>query len=131
MIGLFEASQGHICIVGFEPLYSNWPLLVSFPLFFSNCFAWFDEQRNRSMQTNIQSGEVLTAPGVTRRMFSIGPRDSPPDRITASSRNSAIFADLQPPLSGQTYGDSYGSAIAGTAIDIEGGVHLAGPLVHC
>ncbi len=53
--------EGTLCVVGFDPLKSNWPLLVSFPLFLNNIFNHFDELRSHKMRLNMQVGRPLTA----------------------------------------------------------------------
>ncbi len=61
LIAVTGHAQGALCIVGFDPLRSNWPLLVSFPLFLNNVFNHFDDLRTRKMRSNVQTGRPLTA----------------------------------------------------------------------
>ncbi len=62
LIGLFAAERGVICVAAFDPMQSNWPLLVSFPLFLNGCLDYFDEQQNRKIETNIPVGKTITVP---------------------------------------------------------------------
>ncbi|MFT5241315.1 MAG: Ca-activated chloride channel family protein [Candidatus Promineifilaceae bacterium] len=59
LIGLMSHPYGEICVVGFNPLKSNWPLLVSFPLFLNNAFEYFDDLRERKITVNTQTGRPL------------------------------------------------------------------------
>jgi hypothetical protein len=62
LIAAFRAGGGTVCIVGFDPLKSNWPLLVSFPLFLNNCLTWFSTQQDGKVDSNIQVGKMVTFP---------------------------------------------------------------------
>jgi hypothetical protein len=42
---------------------SNWPLLVSFPLFVNNCLSFFEDAQKRRMERNIAVGRSLSVPG--------------------------------------------------------------------
>lgn len=64
LIGLFESDQGGTCVVaGFDPMRSNWPLLISFPIFLNNCLDYFQEQRARKLNENIRTGQIITVQG--------------------------------------------------------------------
>lgn len=65
LIALLETGRAGVCIVGFDPMQSNWPLLVSFPLFLNNCLNHFDEQRAKQIQANITVGGTITAPAAS------------------------------------------------------------------
>jgi len=63
LIGLLETDKGGgVCIVGFDPMMSNWPLLLSFPLFLNSCLDYFDERESRRIETNIPVGKTITLP---------------------------------------------------------------------
>lgn len=52
-------GHSEVCLVGFDPMASNWPLLVSFPLFLNNCLAHFEELRQHRVRANIDVGQPL------------------------------------------------------------------------
>lgn len=62
LAAVFEHGAGGICVVGFDPLKSNWPLLVSFPLFLNNCLDHFDDLQRRKTEANIAVGGAITMP---------------------------------------------------------------------
>lgn len=62
LIGVLETGVGVLCVVGFDPVRSNWPLLVSFPLFLNNCLDYFEEVQGRVFATNLRVGRAITAP---------------------------------------------------------------------
>ena len=62
LIAALEGPQGGVCIVGFDPLQSNWPLLVSFPLFLTRCLDFFEEQQLRRAESNLPVGKSLPIP---------------------------------------------------------------------
>lgn len=66
LIGLFQAGETGICIVGFDPMNSNWPLLVSFPLFLSNCLQFFEDTQTQKVEANIAVGRAITVRGEKR-----------------------------------------------------------------
>lgn len=65
LVGAFRAGGGTACIVGFDPLKSNWPLLVSFPLFINNCLTWYSDQQTGKIESNIPVGKMVTVPATT------------------------------------------------------------------
>lgn len=62
LIVMLEAGGGSICIVGFDSFQSNWPLLVSFPLFLSNCLQFFEEHTFGWTARNALPGAALSLP---------------------------------------------------------------------
>lgn len=56
-----ELGNGSV-VTTFDPLQSNWPLMVSFPIFLNNCLAYFDDLRARQQQQNIRVGEAIRLP---------------------------------------------------------------------
>jgi len=62
LIAMTRVGSAELCIVAFDPMKSNWPLLVSFPLFLNNCLSHFEDLRNRRMQTNVEVGYPLSLP---------------------------------------------------------------------
>jgi hypothetical protein len=63
LIGLFRAGEAGLCVVGFDPMNSNWPLLVSFPLFLSNCLQFFEDTQTQKVEANIAVGRAITVRG--------------------------------------------------------------------
>jgi len=63
LIGAFETGGRLACVVGFDPMRSNWPLLVSFPLFLNNALNYFEEAQRRRAERNIPVGRSLTVRG--------------------------------------------------------------------
>ncbi len=62
LIGLTQVDGSGICIVGFDPVKSNWPLIVSFPLFLNNILNTFSDLRAQLLQTNIKVGDPISTP---------------------------------------------------------------------
>jgi len=62
LIAVMDGGGGSMCVTGFNPLESNWPLLASFPLFLNNCLDHFEERRRRKIESNIPVGKTITAP---------------------------------------------------------------------
>ena len=60
LIALFEAGGALACVTGFDPLKSNWPLLVSFPLFLNNCLETFEDQARQRAAANGVVGRPIT-----------------------------------------------------------------------
>lgn len=54
-----ERGRQRIVWVGFDPLESNWPLRVSFPIFIANAVEWLDPARAQTAQLLIKAGEPL------------------------------------------------------------------------
>ncbi len=59
LIGMYRTRQGMLCLVGFDIIKSNWPLLISFPLFFNNCLIYFEEQSDGKNEGNVRTGDTL------------------------------------------------------------------------
>ncbi len=62
LIGLTSVDMHSLCIVAFNPFASNWPLLVSFPIFLHNCLNYFDEQYAQAENANLLVGRTITSP---------------------------------------------------------------------
>ena len=81
LIALHDEGGRGLCVVGFDPIKSNWPLVVSFPIFLNNTLNMFAEVQSRVRQANIQIGDPITAPA---RLES--PRVSSPDGSSQAMR---------------------------------------------
>jgi hypothetical protein len=64
LIALLETGDRGLCVVGFDPMKSNWPLLLSFPLFLGNCLRHFDDLQTRRTESNIAVGRPIAVSGV-------------------------------------------------------------------
>jgi hypothetical protein len=84
LISLSDEGGRGTCVVTFDPIKSNWPLLVSFPIFLNNTLNTFAEIQSRVRQSNIQIGEAITAPAYLEN-----PRITDPGGVT---RDMAKFA---------------------------------------
>ncbi len=62
LIALTRSGRHPLCIVAFDPFASNWPLLVSFPIFLHNCLNHFEAQGSAAENSNLQVGRAITAP---------------------------------------------------------------------
>lgn len=62
LIGVVEPGAAALVIVSFDPLDSNWPLLVSFPIFLHNCLGYFEERQALIRQNNVLVGQAIAAP---------------------------------------------------------------------
>ena len=62
LITLTEVDGHGLCIVGFDPVKSNWPLVVSFPLFLNNALNHFSDMQAQLLQTNIRVGDPISTP---------------------------------------------------------------------
>ena len=60
LIAALPTKYGTACITGFLPMKSNWPLLVSFPLFLHNCLEYFEQQQQKLTDANISVGQTIT-----------------------------------------------------------------------
>ena len=63
LIGTFVYQSRGMCITSFDPMKSNWPLVVSFPIFLNNCLDYFTEIRDRQNRTNIRVGMPIVISG--------------------------------------------------------------------
>jgi Ca-activated chloride channel family protein len=93
LVGVFEVDAGTVCIVGFNPIQSNWPLLVSFPLFLNNCLDHFEEQQKRKVDTNIAVGKTITSPSGTEAPVIERP-DGRKKNMTRNASGDFSFADV-------------------------------------
>ncbi len=57
-----ELNRQRIVWVGFDPLNSNWPLRVSFPIFVANAMEWLNPANAAGGQLLVKSGEALRLP---------------------------------------------------------------------
>ena len=92
LIALVENMGRSLCVVGFDPMRSNWPLLVSFPLFLNNCLDMFEDLAADSREANLPPGRPIILP----------PLDDPPTvetpggarrEMTRQANGSWSFAD--------------------------------------
>jgi hypothetical protein len=60
LIATLPTKYGTACVTGFLPMKSNWPLLVSFPLFLHNCLEHFEQQQQKLTDANIAVGQTIT-----------------------------------------------------------------------
>ena len=93
LVATFETEHGGACITGFDPMKSNWPLLVSFPLFLGNCLDTFEELQTRRVQSNISVGGTITAPGSDAAPIVEAP-DGRKQKMTRDSGGGYSFADV-------------------------------------
>jgi hypothetical protein len=54
-----ELGRQRIVWVGFDPLESNWPLRVSFPIFVANAVEWLNPANTRGGQLLVKAGEAF------------------------------------------------------------------------
>ncbi|MBL9171633.1 MAG: VWA domain-containing protein [Verrucomicrobiales bacterium] len=59
MIVAGERDRHRIVWLGFDPLQSNWPLRVSFPIFLANAVEWLNPSLSRSSELMVRAGEPL------------------------------------------------------------------------
>jgi hypothetical protein len=52
-----ELERQRIIWVGFDPLESNWPLRISFPIFIANSVEWLNPANTRASQLLVKAGE--------------------------------------------------------------------------
>ncbi|MCU0771387.1 MAG: VWA domain-containing protein [Verrucomicrobia bacterium] len=52
-----ELGRQRLAWVGFDPLESNWPLRVSFPIFIANAVEWLNPATARTSQLSVRSGD--------------------------------------------------------------------------
>jgi Ca-activated chloride channel family protein len=117
LISVMEHDAGHVCLVGFDPLNSNWPLLVSFPLFFNNALGYFDEQRDRRTQNNSKTGDVLTAPSQLSSATIKGPNGTSEEMIQNSTGDYTFSQTEQAGLYQVFEGDQLSRTIAVNLFD--------------
>jgi hypothetical protein len=60
-----ELGRQRIIWVGFDPLESNWPLRVSFPIFVANAVEWLNPANTRGGQLLVKAGEAFRLPLAT------------------------------------------------------------------
>jgi hypothetical protein len=54
-----ELGRQRIIWIGFDILESNWPLRVSFPIFFANAIEWLDPANAKGAQLLVKAGEAF------------------------------------------------------------------------
>src|SRR5260370_34772286 len=54
-----ELGRQRILRVGFDPLESNWPLRISFPILLANAVDWLNPDTPRNSQLLVKAGEAL------------------------------------------------------------------------
>jgi hypothetical protein len=52
-----ERNHRRVIWVGFDPLQSNWPLIMSYPIFIANAMEWLNPASSSSSQFTIKAGE--------------------------------------------------------------------------
>jgi hypothetical protein len=57
-----DLGRQRIAWVGFDPLESNWPLRVSFPIFIANAAEWLNPATTRNAQLLVRSGDPFQLP---------------------------------------------------------------------
>jgi hypothetical protein len=57
-----ERGRQRIVWVGFDPLESNWPLRVSFPIFIANAVEWLNPANARAAQLLVKAGDPFRLP---------------------------------------------------------------------
>ncbi len=57
-----ELGRQRIVWVGFDPLESNWPLRISFPIFIANAVEWLNPANSQAGQLLIKPGEAFRLP---------------------------------------------------------------------
>jgi len=67
LIGLYPDLYGQTLVTSFRPTESNWPLLVSFPLFLANCLNYFEEMDQRMSLRNMEVGRPIVVQGEADR----------------------------------------------------------------
>lgn len=82
-----DLDRQRLVWVGFDPLNSNWPLRVSFPIFIANAAEWLNPANSRNAQLLIKAGDAfrlalnqpessaqLTLPGGASRTIPVDPK---------------------------------------------------------
>jgi hypothetical protein len=68
-----ELGRQRIIWIGFDPLESNWPLRISYPIFIANAVEWLNPANTKSAQLLIKSGEAarfaLTKPETSAQII--------------------------------------------------------------
>lgn len=54
-----ERERHRVVWLGFDPLQSNWPLRVSFPIFLANAIEWLNPSLSRSSELMVRAGEPI------------------------------------------------------------------------
>ena len=62
VMALVTADRLHHVIVGFDPLQSNWPLQVGFPIFIHNCMQWLGSNGHTEAGMTLKPGQDLIIP---------------------------------------------------------------------
>lgn len=94
LIALWDGSQGSVCVTGFDPTKSNWPLLLSFPLFLNNCLEYFSEKQAHRIENNIQAGRTITMPPSQALPVIIAP-DGRKHEMARSAAGGFTFAGVE------------------------------------
>jgi Ca-activated chloride channel family protein len=96
-----ELGRQRIIWVGFDPLESNWPLRVSFPIFIANAVEWLNPANTRGGQLLVKAGEAFRL-ALTRP--ETGAEVTLPDGVTKS-------VHLDPGASELVFGETYKQGI--------------------
>lgn len=54
-----ERERRRVLWIGFDPLQSNWPLRISFPMFLANAVEWLNPSLSRSSELMVKAGEPI------------------------------------------------------------------------
>lgn len=73
LIVLFEHQGRTLVMTGFDPMQSNWPLLLSFPLFLNGCVDHFEDTQARRLERNVTVGRAIAFPRETAAKRATGP----------------------------------------------------------
>jgi hypothetical protein len=89
LIALLQHERHALVILGFDPFTSNWPLLVSFPIFLHNCLGYFDTLGAQAANSNQLVGRTIVCPPVEPAPVLILPSG---ERVTLQRQGNADYA---------------------------------------
>jgi hypothetical protein len=89
-----ELGRQRIVWVGFDPLESNWPLRVSFPIFIANAVDWLNPANAKNSQLLVKAGDpfrlALTEPVTSAEVKLPGGKSA---TVNVAGANELIFGD--------------------------------------
>lgn len=89
-----ELGRQRLVWVGFDPLESNWPLRVSFPIFMANVVDWLDPANAKTSQLLVKTGDpfrLVLAEPVTRAEVKFP--DGKTTTLNLEGANELVFGD--------------------------------------
>lgn len=89
-----ELGRQRLVWVGFDPLESNWPLRVSFPIFIANAVEWLNPANAKNSQLLIKAGDpfrLTLAEPVANADVKLP--DGSTRRLTVDGANELVFGD--------------------------------------